>query len=155
MLTFESDASGDDAAMIDAMRRMLVETLRLGSFAWLCRWNVEGAGAAVAELELRAQADELSAAGDEIAAHMRGLGAVVGTNGPHGVCEGAASLHDFWSPGSLFEALAARHEEVRRTLRTAADIAEAEADCGSLHLIGARARAHERHLWRCRRVARV
>ncbi|MEL7464796.1 MAG: hypothetical protein AAFN79_12055 [Pseudomonadota bacterium] len=138
--------------MIDAFERVIAETTQLRRLAWLCRWNVIGADAALASDEYRYQTEELSSALDELAAHLKGLGGILSPERLNS--EGQSDTLGLHNQGSnsLFEVLASRHERMDATLQTAGDLAEAEADYGSLHLIAARQRAHRTLLWRCQRA---
>ncbi|MEM7522384.1 MAG: ferritin-like domain-containing protein [Pseudomonadota bacterium] len=147
----EDPDRADEDVLVDAFQRVLGDTCRLGRFASLCRWNVVGAEAAAAEREFLDQADELSAARGAIASHIRGLGSFAQPAGPEAALERALDRSETsWAVERLYGALAQGHEAVETTIRAAADIAEGVSDYGSLHLLGERARAHARHLWRCR-----
>lgn len=153
----------DDAAMVhplglsevaDALCHVLGNTCRLARVAQCYGWNAMGRGALEAERCYLGQAQEMHAALDLIAHHIRVLGGVAVQNYSDDLLQIAMpngkampTLHE------MTPAMSGAHEEICLSISAAIDVARDVDDLTSMHLLAARHGAHKAHIWRLTQLA--
>lgn len=139
------------ASLIDALCHVLGNTCRIARIAKHHQWNAAGPGAIQAEARFRDQADELLAALDQIAEHIRTIGGVAVLDYTDvKVSADPSTFSGLPVMPELVQVLVESHHEACLTIEAAIDIAEEAADRSSIHLLTDRLGAHRRHAWRTR-----
>lgn len=147
----KKDASrrNEPASLVEGLRNALADAYVLYFKTQVCHWNVTGPQFVALHQLFEQQYTDLAAAIDELAERIRALGE-----------KPVASLREIVSRATLAEAsdklvdademvrqLAADHKMVATNLTLVCERAEARGDQGTLDLLGARIREHEKQAW--------
>jgi DNA-binding ferritin-like protein len=134
-------------AMAEAFGHVLGNNCRLFRTALCCSWNVRGRDALAAGAAFRAQADEMYAAQDQIAARLRFAGAAVVPDDSETIIvpRPAAADFDAMSAIEMAQLLATGHEGAILSIQAASDVAREVDDDGSMVVLGQRLVAHQTH----------
>lgn len=138
----------------DALCHVLGNTCRLARVAQCFGWNAVGRGALEAERCYLGQAEEMHAALDPIAQHIRMLGGVAVQNYSDDLVRIALPNGKAMPTlGEMTTAMSAGHQETCLSISASLDIARGFDDLTSMHLLTTRWGAHKAHIWRLLQLA--
>ena len=142
--------SADDAAIAEAIRHILGNTCRLVRTTQCCKWNARGPLAAAAALIFALQIEEMLRAEDELAERLLLVSAAAVSDDSEAVIVPRPQDHDYaaLTVNDMVGLLAQGHDRALVSIAAGCDVAREYADHGSLHVLGVRLVAHQRHALR-------
>ncbi len=136
--------------MADSLNQVLADSYALMSLTHLAHWNIEGPGFFALHTAFQTQYEELFVAVDEIAEHIRALGAYA--LGGLGTLAQVAQMKEFAAPlsqGNYVRALVAGNEKLVADAEIARDLA-GDNDPESQDLMIGRITLHQKTIWMLR-----
>ena len=137
--------------LIEALSKVLADSYTLYLQTHNFHWNVTGPNFQSLHLLFEQQYTELALAVDEIAERIRTLGAIApGTYARFSELTGIEEVDGSIGAEEMLQRLIAGQEQVIRSARAAASLAEAAGDQASADLLIGRISVHEKNAWMLR-----